>query len=93
MMSAQIKADIRKFIVGTWLSGDDRGLLDDTNLQDSGLLDSLTTLSLISFLEESFAIQLDPSDVNADTFSTVDAIASLVTQKTSDARERLHTTK
>ncbi len=84
-MSAEVKTAIRKYIVSTWLNDDDRGLSDDTDLQESGLLDSLTTLSLISFLEESFKVQLDPSDVNAETFRTIDAIVALVNQKTSNA--------
>jgi acyl carrier protein len=78
-----VKTAIREYIVSSWLNGDERGLKDDTDLQESGLLDSLTTLSLISFLEESFKIQLDPADINAETFRTVDAIVLLVSQKTS----------
>jgi acyl carrier protein len=82
---SQVKTIIREFIVSSWLNGDQRGLKDDTDLQESGLLDSLTTLSLISFLEESFKIQLDPADINAETFRTVDAIVALVSEKTSRA--------
>jgi acyl carrier protein len=81
-VSAHVKESIREYIVGNWLNGDQRGLKDDTDLQQSGLLDSLTTLSLISFLEESFKIQLDPADINAETFRTVDAIVALVATKT-----------
>lgn len=80
---SQVKTAIREFIVSSWLNGDQRGLQDDTDLQESGLLDSLTTLSLISFLEESFKIQLDPADINAEAFRTVDAIVALVSEKTS----------
>ena len=76
-----IKQQIREFIVSTWLNGDDRGLKDDTDLQESGLLDSLTTLALISFLEKTFSIQIDPVDIHAETFQTLDAIATLIQQK------------
>ena len=81
-MSAQAKTTIRSYIVQTWLNGDERGLDDETDLQESGLLDSLTTLSLIAFLEGAFKVQLDPSDINAETFRTLNAIALLVDQKT-----------
>jgi acyl carrier protein len=81
-MSPQVKATVREYIVGNWLNGDDRGLSDDTDLQEAGLLDSLTTLALVAFLEESFKIQLDPADINAETFRTVDAIVVLVGTKT-----------
>jgi acyl carrier protein len=80
-VSAQIKTSIREFIVNTSLNGDARGFSDDTDLQETGLLDSLTTLSLIAFLEENFKIQLDPSDVNLQTFRTLDTIVQLVGEK------------
>jgi acyl carrier protein len=82
-MSTEVKATIRKYIVESWLNGDDRGLKDDTDLQEAGLLDSLTTLALVAFLEESFKVQLDPADINAETFRTVDAIGALVVTKRS----------
>jgi acyl carrier protein len=81
-MSTQVNATIRKYIVESWLNGDERGLQDDTDLQEAGLLDSLTTLALVAFLEESFKVQLDPADINAETFRTVDAIGALVGSKT-----------
>jgi acyl carrier protein len=81
-VSAQAKTTIRSYIVQSWLNGDERGLDDETDLQESGLLDSLTTLSLIAFLEGAFKVQLDPSDINAETFRTLNAIALLVDQKT-----------
>ena len=37
---SSVKLQIREFIVSTWLNGDDRGLKDDTDLQESGLSDS-----------------------------------------------------
>ncbi len=81
-MNTEVKSKIREFIVGTWLNGDDRGLKDDTDLQESGLLDSLTTLALIAFLEENFKIAIDPSDIHAETFKNVDAITALIQRKT-----------
>ena len=80
-MSIEVKAAIREFIVSSWLNGDQRGLTDDTDLQESGLLDSLTTLSLVAFLEERFKILLDPADINAEAFRTLDAVTALVKGK------------
>ena len=77
----RIRAAIREYMVSHWLDGDERGLADDTDLQESGLLDSITTLALVAFLETSFAIRLEPIEVNAESFRTVDAIVRLVDQK------------
>ncbi len=81
-MSTQVAAAIRTYVVDTWLSGDGRGLTDDTDLQEAGALDSLSALALMSFLEETYKIQLEPTDIHAEAFRTVNAITALVARKT-----------
>jgi acyl carrier protein len=80
-MQARVKSNIREYIVATWLSGDERGLEDDTDLQQAGILDSFVLLDLTAFLGSSFGVQLDPSDINAETFTSIDTIAELVLRK------------
>ncbi len=80
-MEMRVKADIRQYIVTTWLSGDERGFDDGTDLQQSGILDSFSTLALVAFLDETFKIQLDPPDINSVTFRNVGTIAQLVLEK------------
>ncbi|MGA3121923.1 MAG: acyl carrier protein [Polyangiaceae bacterium] len=76
-----MKADVLQFIVSSWLSGDERGFDEQTDLQQAGILDSFSMLSLVAFLEDTFRIRLDPADVNAETFRTVDSVARLVVQR------------
>jgi acyl carrier protein len=80
-VEARVKADVRQFIVSSWLSGDERGFDEQTDLQQNGILDSFSTLALIAFLEDTFKVQLDPADINAETFRTVNAITRLVLAK------------
>ncbi len=80
-MEARVKADVLQFIVSSWLSGDERGFDEQTDLQQAGILDSFSMLSLVAFLEDTFRIRLDPADVNAETFRTVDSVARLVVQR------------
>lgn len=75
------QSKISEYIVSTWLSGDARGFDENTDLQQTGILDSFSTLSLISFLENTFGVQLDPADINGETFKTVTSIAALVRSK------------
>ena len=49
-------AAVKNFIAGELLYGDDQGLDYETNLIDSGVIDSMSLLRLISFLEEHFHI-------------------------------------
>ncbi len=80
-MEARLKQSIRDHIVETWLNGDGRGLDDDTDLQQTGVLDSFSTLALVAFLDETFSVQIEPSDINGQTFHSVDTIAKLVLEK------------
>jgi acyl carrier protein len=80
-VEARVKADVRQFIVSSWLSGDERGFDEQTDLQQTGILDSFSTLSLVAFMEDTFEIRLDPADVNSETFRTVDSVTRLILNK------------
>ena len=82
-MQDQIRAAIHQYIVGTWLSGDERGFDDNTDLLAAGILDSFSTLSITAFLDENFHVQLEPSEINPANLRNVNAIASIVINKLS----------
>ena len=50
----------------------------DTDLIESGLLDSLALVTLIAALEESFACELPLDDFNLDNFRSVDRISEFL---------------
>ncbi|MDH4064594.1 MAG: acyl carrier protein [Acidobacteriota bacterium] len=75
---------VKAFILEHFLPGEDaRNLSDDTELKESGILDSLSTLKLVTFLEERFKVELEASDLDSGNLSSVASIASLVDRKTS----------
>lgn len=51
-------------------------LKNDTSLLESGILDSLSVLKLVLFLEEQFGIIVAAEDLIPAHFETVDAICS-----------------
>jgi D-alanine--poly(phosphoribitol) ligase subunit 2 len=50
----------------------------DESLFDSGVLDSFALPELVMALEQAFSIKIPDSDLNADTFESVDKISSYV---------------
>jgi D-alanine--poly(phosphoribitol) ligase subunit 2 len=58
----------------------------DTDLFETGLLDSLGLVTLISELEHEFGFQLPPDELELDSFRTVKAIAALVARHTTAER-------
>jgi acyl carrier protein len=81
VVETRVRSELREYIVATWLSGDGRGFGDDTDLQQAGVLDSFSTMALIAHLEQSFQVQLEPADVNAETFRSVQSIARLILER------------
>ena len=56
-------------------------LTSDKLLLDEGIIDSLSTIELISILEERFAINIGADDLNHFNFNTITAISNLVNSK------------
>jgi acyl carrier protein len=54
----------------------------ETDLMESGLLDSLTLVELMASLEEKFGISISFDDIELDNFRSVDRIAEFVGSQT-----------
>lgn len=50
----------------------------DTELFSSGVLDSVSMVSLITFIEQKADVTIQPADVTLENFDTVDAIIAHV---------------
>ena len=81
MKEEHIRQLLREYIVGTWLSGDSRDFNDETDLAQAGILDSFSTLAMASFIDESFRIRLEPSEINASSFRNVSSLTCIVMER------------
>ena len=82
MTREQIIQNVKDYILRTWLPGEDpANLTPGTELLSSGILDSLATLELVSFLEQQYSIQLEAHEVDAATLGTLNQVADLVIGK------------
>jgi len=78
----QIKDTVRDFIVTQFLPGEDpENLTDDTLLVSDGILDSLGSLKLVAFLDETYGITVEAHEVDVDHLDTLDLIAEMVLEK------------
>lgn len=77
-----IKEGVKEFILQEFLQNEDADqLTDDTPLIAGGILDSLATLKLVSFLEESYGISVAPHETDEENFGTISDIERLVESK------------
>jgi acyl carrier protein len=60
----------------------DREVPPDEPLIENGVLTSLQTVELVTFLEERFDILVEDDEFDEENFGSVEAIASLVANKT-----------
>jgi len=73
---------VKGFILSEFLPGEDpENLTPTTPLMSAGILDSLATLKLISFLEQEFDIQVEPHEADEHHFNTLEAICQLIDSK------------
>jgi acyl carrier protein len=80
------KETIRGYILGEFLLGESpANLRDDTPLRTSGILDSMATLNMVSFLESTFGITIDAHETGIESFDRIDDIAALVERKRNTA--------
>lgn len=73
-----VKATIRNFISSRTQSDDFR---DDVNLVKTGLVNSLFSVELMTFLEKAFSIKIGMNDLDMSHFQSVDAMETLVNRK------------
>jgi acyl carrier protein len=77
-----IRDEVKKFIIDEFLPGEDPDeLTPDTPLVSSGILDSIATLKLVTFLEETYDISVEPHEVDAENLDTLDLITTLISSK------------
>jgi acyl carrier protein len=79
---AQVREDVKEFILNEFLPGENpQELTDATPLITGGILDSLATLKLVSFLEERFQIQVLAHEADVEHLNDIASIVNLVQSK------------
>ena len=77
----QVKETVRSFINNS-INID--GLGDDENLFESGIVNSLFAVQLMTFVERSFGIEIGMEDLDVENFKSVSATAAFIRRKSPD---------
>ena len=81
-MTTDIESQVKEFIVREFLHGDAEGLDNETQLMEIGVLDSISTVTLIAHLEKTFSVKIMPVDINPDNLGSIKSIAAFIGRKT-----------
>jgi acyl carrier protein len=77
-----VSPPIHEFLLREFLPGEDRReLTDQTPLITGGILDSIRTLKLVTFLEGHFGITIEAHEAGVDHLDTIERIGALITAK------------
>jgi acyl carrier protein len=76
-----VKASIRGFIVKKFPVAKKRAMSDDLQLLESGVIDSMGILEVVTFLEQAFTIQLADEELTPENFANINCMASFVEEK------------
>jgi len=78
-----INSTVKTYILREFLPGEDPAqLTDSTPLITGRVLDSLGTLKLVAFLEQTYGFEFAAHEVGVDNLNTIDDIARFVQSKT-----------
>ncbi len=77
----QIREQVRSFISSNFFLPESEELADGSSLLDQGIIDSTGVLELILFLEETFSLTVEDSEMLPENLDSVDSITTFVTGK------------
>ncbi len=77
-----ISETIRKYLLEEYFDGPPEELSNDLPLLSSGLIDSISILQMVEFLEQSFHFEFEPHEVDQENLNTIDLIVAFVLSKT-----------
>lgn len=77
-MREEIISQLATYIAQKILKQPKRIIRSDEPLLSSGLIDSFSLVDLGVFVEETFGVRIEDTELNADTFDTLEQLAMLI---------------
>ena len=71
-------ASLSTFIASKILKQPNRAIAADESLISSGLIDSFSLMDLALFVEDTFGVRIEDTELNADTFDNLTQLAALI---------------
>ena len=71
-------SQISNFISTSILKQPNRAIAADEQLISSGLIDSFSLMDLALFVEDTFGVRIEDTELNAETFDNLTQLAALI---------------
>jgi acyl carrier protein len=77
-----IRGTVRQYLLEQFLPGEDAAsLTNSTPLITGGILDSIGSVKLVSYLEERFGVRFEAHEVSIDNLDTIDLVVDTLASK------------
>jgi acyl carrier protein len=78
-----IKEQVRTFVTSNFYVANPSALEDNASLLDKGIIDSTGVLEVIFFIEETFGITIEDSEMLPENLDSIERISQFVARKKS----------
>lgn len=87
---ANVKEEIRQFIIGNFLFGQNGDALDDgQSFLETGVIDSTGVLELIGFLEQQYGIKVEDHEVVPANLDSIGQLEAFLARKRAASGEQV----
>lgn len=76
-----LNQQIRDFVTSNFYVPDPKSLEDRTSLLDQGIIDSTGVLEVIMFIESTFGVTVEDSEMLPENLDSIERIAAFVARK------------
>jgi len=77
----KLQQQIRDFVTANFYVADPKALEDRTSLLDQGIIDSTGVLEVIMFIESTFGVTVEDSEMLPENLDSIERIAAFVARK------------
>lgn len=77
-INTSLPAVLSELIAAKILKQPNRKIKPDEAIISNGLIDSFSLVDLALFVEDAFGVHIDDTELNAQTFDTLDQLAALI---------------
>jgi acyl carrier protein len=74
-------SDLEKYIATQILKQPSRKISAEEPLISSGLIDSFSLMDLALYVEDTFGVRIEDTELNANTFDNLNQLAALITSR------------
>ena len=83
----KLQQQIRDFVTSNFYVADPKALEDRTSLLDQGIIDSTGVLEVIMFIESTFGVTVEDSEMLPENLDSIERIAAFVARKTANTEK------